>query len=417
MTSTVIPTTVIQWLLTSLREPLAEQKAYLLPCPPEMDWDDLVQYLDHQAIAPLAYSRLQSDAELWSALPPAAQEQLQQRYLYNAQRNLQIYYQFLKLVKTLRLAGIPVIILKGVFLAYAVYEDRALRPMADVDILVRRSDVEGVESALLAAGYQLSQWKHRDWCLKNHYHLSYIHPGVNVNIEIHWHILRPGTPYGLEIEELWQQAQPITMAGVELWALSPEHLLLYQCLHIAKHAFGLGLRHFCDLAAILGRYQGQIDWLQVQREADRWHIAKAVYLSLYFTHEFFGGVAEAPMASLRPATMEPDVLETAREQILSFGSSTARLSTEFLQLWEGENDEQKVPRLLRRVFLPQDVMASLYHVSPDSWRIYLYYPVRLFDLLVRYPQLIHQFMRRDQGTLAWAKETNKVELLRKWLVT
>jgi hypothetical protein len=382
-----------------------------------MDWDGLVQYLDQQSLAPLVYSRWQSDAELWAAIPSAVQEQLQQRYSYSAHRNLQIYYQFLKLLRNLKHEDIPVILLKGVFLAYAVYEDRALRPMADVDILVRRRDVESVENALLALGYQLSEWKHRDWCLKNHYHLSYVHPGVHVHIEIHWHIQRPDVPHGkVVVEELWRDAQPLTLAGVEVLALSLEHLFLYQCLHIAKHAFGLGLRHFCDLAAILKRYQGQLDWSQLQAGAERWQITKAVYLSLYFTQEYFG-VVEAPMESLKPSSMRPDVLETAREQTLTFGGSATRLSTEFLQLWEGEKDQRKVPRLLRRIFLPLDTMASLYHISPNSWRIYLYYPVRLVDLLVRYSQLMRQFMRRDQTMLAWAEETNKVDTLRKWLVT
>jgi hypothetical protein len=382
-----------------------------------MDWDGLIQFADSHSLSPLIYSRLQGDEELWAAVPASVQDQLLQRYRYSAHRNLQIYFQFLKLLRKIKQRNIPVILLKGAFLAYVVYGDRALRPMADVDILVKRDDIAGVEGMLQAMGYQLSKWKHRDWCLQNHYHLSYVHPELGVSIEVHWHIQRPEALYPIAIDELWQHACPITIAGVEVTALSLEHLLLYQCLHIAKHSFGLGLRHFYDLAAILEHYHEQIDWLKVKAGANHWHIAKAVYLSLYFTSEFFRGAAHPAMEALKPASLDLEVVETARGQILTSGSSSARLSSEFLQLWEGQYDQNKVPQLLRRVFLPRDLMASVYHLSPNSWHVYLYYPVRIFDLVLRYPQIIRQFLRRDQAMLSWAEQSNKVEMLRKWLAT
>jgi hypothetical protein len=408
--------TVIEWLLYSLRKPLEEQKSKLLPSPPDMDWDEFMRYADRHGLSPLVYNQLQSDVEVWSMVPAAVQEQLVQRYRFSAHRNLKIYYQFLKLVRNLQKDDIQIILLKGVFLAYAVYGDRALRPMLDVDILVKRKELTRIENALLAHGFRLSDWKHRDWCLKNHYHLVYYQPELSFNLEIHWDIQRPNASYPIEIDELWQGAQAVTIAGVELMTLSLEHLLLYQCLHIAKHSFGLGLRNFCDLAAILERYQHEIDWQQVQAEAMRWHIAKALYLSLYFTNEFFG-IRESVMDTLQPANIDQEVIETAREQILTSGSQSARLSAEFLKLMDGEPAESKVPVMLRRLFLPRDLMASIYHLSPNSWRIYLFYPVRFYDLLVRYPFIIRRILLRDRDMLTWVDETNRVNTLRKWLVT
>jgi hypothetical protein len=382
-----------------------------------LDWEGLIQFADQHGLTPLLYSQLRNDSDLWSAVPLYMQQQLQQRYLYSAQRNLRLYHQFLKLIKVLKQVDIPVIVLKGIYLAYAVYHDYALRPMVDVDVLVRRGDVDKVESALSALGYRLSDWKHRDWCLKYHYHLSYTHPELDVNLELHWHIQRPKGPYPVEIDELWRHAQPISIAGVELLALSHEHLLLYHCLHIAKHGFGVGLRPFCDLAAILRHYHDQIDWHQVQVGAEGWRIAKAVGLSLYFTHEFLDGVTASILETHRPVLADPDILDTAREQIYTIGSSTSRLSSEFLQLWAGEPDQSKVSQLLRRMFLPPDLMASNYQLSPSSWRVYLYYPVRLLELLVRYPRIVRQMARRDASTLTWATQTHRVDALREWLLT
>jgi hypothetical protein len=388
-----------------------------------MDWRELVEYTDEHGLTPLLYFQVHSDADLWAAVLPAVQAQFEQRYLYNAQRNLQIYSQLMKLMKKLKQVDIPAIALKGVYLAHFVYQDRALRPMVDIDILVRRSDVTQVEKMLQMSGYRLSDWKHRDWCLKNHYHLPYTHAELDLNIELHWDIQRPHGSYPVDVGELWSQAQAFSIAGVEILGLSLEHLLLYQCLHIAKHGFGVGIRPFCDLAAILRCYHDQIDWPKVQHIAERWRMTKAVGLSLYFTDEFFGCVAESVMEALTPSLVNTEalvntgVVETAREQILTVGSTSERLSSEFIQVWEGGQESNKTSRLLRRILLPPDLMASIYHLSPSSWRVYLYYPVRVFDLFVRYPRIIRQLMRNDVATQIWAQETNKVEALREWLAT
>jgi hypothetical protein len=310
-----------------------------------------------------------------------------------------------------------VILLKGAYLAHVVFRDRALRPMVDVDILINQGDLPRVENALQSLGYKLGVLKHRDWSLKNHYHLAYIHPQFQVQIEVHWHIQRPDAPYPVDINELWQHAQPITIAGVETLGLSHEHLLLHQCLHLAKHGFGVGLRPFCDLAEILRCYQDQIDWQQVRRDADRWRIAKAVGLSLLFTHEFFGGVALPILEAFKPTTADLGILETARGQILTFGAMNERLSSEFLHVWEGNQEHRRVSNFLRRIFLPQDLMASVYHLSPNSWRVYLYYPVRIFDLFTRYPRKIRQLMRRDEAIMTLSQQTKQVDAFHDWLAT
>src|SRR5690606_38577549 len=145
--------------------------------------------------------------------------------------------------------------------------------------------------------------------------------------------------YPVQIDELWGDAQPMSMVGTEVLSLSLEHLILHHCLHIAKHGFGVGLRPFCDLAAILERCCDQIDWQQVRVGAERWRITKAVGLAFYFTSEFFDCVPASVMETLKLSEVEPYIVESARDQILGVGSDTAQLSSEFLELWASKQNQ------------------------------------------------------------------------------
>jgi len=55
-----------------------------------------------------------------------------------------------------------------------------------------------------------------------------------------------------------------------------------------------------------------------------------------------------------------------------------------VRLWDEEGAAAKMVRFWRRLFVSRQMLATIYSVPPDSWRIFLYYPVRIKDLLVRH---------------------------------
>jgi Uncharacterised nucleotidyltransferase len=50
-------------------------------------------------------------------------------------------------------AGVPLLVLKGAALAQLVYEDPRLRPMRDVDLLVRKTDARRALDVLMRCGF------------------------------------------------------------------------------------------------------------------------------------------------------------------------------------------------------------------------------------------------------------------------
>ncbi|WP_141698997.1 hypothetical protein [Candidatus Marithrix sp. Canyon 246] len=58
-------------------------------------------------------------------------------------------------------------------------------------------------------------------------------------------------------------------------------------------------------------------------------------------------------------------------------------------LWMSNKSlREKLSIIINRTFLSPKSLAILYNLPTNSWRVYLYYPVRLKYLLVRYTGII-----------------------------
>src|SRR5882724_7151630 len=160
----------------------------------DRDWELVVQESTVQGVTPLLYHRLQAASS--SAIVPARiHGRLRDLAVQCAMESLRLYRELAEILGALRAEGIAVIVLKGAYLAEAVYDDRALRSMRDVDIMVRKYDLARVEAKLLKIGHsRLSD--RRDFSSCHHLH-PVIKPG-GVPIELHWTIESPTEPFDID---------------------------------------------------------------------------------------------------------------------------------------------------------------------------------------------------------------------------
>ncbi|MCP4365035.1 MAG: nucleotidyltransferase family protein [Planctomycetes bacterium] len=87
----------------------------------------------------------------------------------------------------------PVILLKGAHLAQVVYSNIALRPMGDIDILVKKNDLPKAKELLLELGY--TPIKEVDIATACAYS-QHISPMIKQNappVELHWTLGITGT--------------------------------------------------------------------------------------------------------------------------------------------------------------------------------------------------------------------------------
>ncbi len=236
-------------LLYCLREkPDASRLEQLTPA----DWHDLMQQARSHAVLYLLYHRLKT-RNLDRHIPADIHQAVRTEYFELAWRNNSLYNDLSKILKTLQQENIPVILLKGAHLAQVVYGNIALRPMGDIDLLVRKNDLPKAKELLLGLGY--SPFKEIDIataCVGS----QHLPPMVKQDappVELHWTIENPTRPFTIDIDGLWQRTQPSSVANFDTLTLSPEDLLLHLCLHTsAHHLYSNGLRAFCDIRETIG---------------------------------------------------------------------------------------------------------------------------------------------------------------------
>lgn len=181
-------------------------------------------------------------------------------------------------------ARVPLLVLKGAALAQMVYADPRLRPMRDVDLLVRQRDLPRAREVLRACRFQRAGIA----VPANHHHLDAMSrtvDGATVTIELH-HALLVRTPFvkGLVFEDLADRAQPFAWGNMTFQTLGCEEMLW----HVYAHAFvintlrpgAISMHSVADLVHATEAWIDRIDWSRIRRTNGRLFRALCVHQSL-----------------------------------------------------------------------------------------------------------------------------------------
>jgi hypothetical protein len=277
-----------------------------------LSWSGILRRAWEQDVFPLLYRNLRRLG--FPAVPPEVQMELEAAYRINALRNTLLAEELVRVLTLLHGAGVPVVHLKGVALAEALYGDLTLRFCVDIDVLVPRQMVAQSLRLLLASGYraEFTERFFADLFLQKdiEYALEREERGNSYMLELHWGILW-GAPFdGDATEELWAEVRPKPFWGVPAYALSPEWQLLFLSVHVSRHQWW-GLKWLVDIHELCS--QGGIDWQKLGAKARRlgWEdmlrITLSACRSLFSTPipEAFALPQLPPWVKLFPATPAP----------------------------------------------------------------------------------------------------------------
>lgn len=193
----------------------------------------------------------------------------------------------------LRRAGVEPLVLKGVPLAHELYEPPGLRPIGDIDLLVRRADRDAALGALRAEGYALpSASLPLSFYFRHHFHVTLTRSGAEgLPIELHWQAQPRFSLSRIPVEALYERRRIVSCAGIEVPVPGREEAFLYLAQHFIRHLIAYGEETAADPVAamleparrgrltwladlvLLARSEPGLDWNRVDRLANEWGLA------------------------------------------------------------------------------------------------------------------------------------------------
>jgi|GEM_PF-1678317 len=247
-----------------------------------VEWSAVRASAHRLGVEPLLYKHLSQDRYAGYVTDGIIQP-LKESYHNQSIRSLRIYGQLSRILDHMNQADIPIILLKGTYLAKWIYGDIALRPMSDIDILCRDRNTGAVQEILRALGYEemenIAQSRfHEEISLKKASHLPPFIRNNAVRVEIHTDIFTKAPYQTREMERVWEAIIPLDLNGVEAHCLSLEHQLLHLSSHLHNHLMsGVStLYWFCDIHEFTRHYREEIDWKQFRAIAESLGIASQI---------------------------------------------------------------------------------------------------------------------------------------------
>jgi len=227
-------------------------------------WDRLAAEAQAQQVAPILHSILPQARAPRSA---AARDRLHRCYRESAIKTGAAFLQLETLLAAMSREDMRLpILLKGIALGPLLYSSIALRPVRDIDLLVRGEDRQAIGELVRSLGYTLepltapTSW-HADILRAEATEDSYL-PGdrtIGLKLDVHTEPM-PGAEIGSQ--SIWDAAEETTLGSIRALVPRREHLLLLLLLHIASHRAGSGpppcLLWWLDVALLVSRRHGQL---------------------------------------------------------------------------------------------------------------------------------------------------------------
>ena len=280
----------LKFLLASLCRAVHPTSANTSP-PPDLDWGRLLELARRHRLASLL-------AWVWDeeeAIPPRVREELASAFRQAASGALQKSADLLRLVGTMESAGVCALAYKGPALGARLYGSPALRPSADIDLLVSPTDLPKARAVLSELGYSpmvpLTSEQER-WWLASECSLDFVREGTRAAADLHWTIVPRHYAIDMSFASLWGKRRLIPFGETQLPTLSAEDCLLTLAIHGGKHLWER-LIWVCDIARLLE--VEALDWCYLESRASELGVHRLLWIALRLARELFRSELPAPI--------------------------------------------------------------------------------------------------------------------------
>ena len=227
----------------------------------DINWDHFYTFLINNSLAVFMHD-LCSIEVVNKKVPKNIQKHSKFLYLQQWAKNAILLQETQRIKDIFESISLDVIFLKGVLFSDRFYGSIEKRSIGDIDILVKKKDINIFHHALLKNGYTRDSliFIHEKLCVFFTHHYAYSKP--KVKLDLHWSISRHPS-YRINYEQLWLTKRNWRYKDTFFTVLPEEYELVLQILSIFKDA-QLGTLHaksLLDAYVIINKISHKIDWI------------------------------------------------------------------------------------------------------------------------------------------------------------
>jgi hypothetical protein len=281
-----------------------------------IDWPYLIRKASRNGVMPLLCLNLINICP--DLMPGDVLSESSKFWRDQARRNLLQTAQLVKLLRLFDSHKIPALPFKGPTLAAYAFGNLSLRQFCDLDILVRKRDINRIVKLLTAGGFKLASsptWLQRlptPASRKKDYGL--ISEDGQTRVELHWRF--SGTHFDLPVNMnyLWGRLETVTLAGYSVRSLPLDVLLMYLTMHGSRHGWER-LIWICDIAELLRTHRQDVDWTSLLAQSGLLGNKRNLLLGLHLANDLLG--AKLP-EEVVPEIESDTVLKQLAPQVRAF---------------------------------------------------------------------------------------------------
>jgi hypothetical protein len=285
-----------------------------------VNWKTVIDLSEIHKLTQLLYQNLKTGCP--ELVPVEVMLQLQKIYNFQVQFILYLTGELASLARDFSAQNIPALPYKGPVLASQIYENIALRPFTDLDVLVQTADLPRAKRLLLDEGYSIT-WPEMPLSsalekvhLRTKYNYQFTHLDRQITLELHWGVSPNYFSFPSSPQWLWQGLETVTLAGIEMLAFPIEKLLLILCVHGGNHLWDR-VGWICDISELVCRYPA-LNWDIVFRDAAEFGVRRLLMSGLGLAQELLE--ADLPNEIRKRIAADAEVKWLTRNMIERFAN-------------------------------------------------------------------------------------------------
>lgn len=320
---------------------------------PALDWEMIIEHAVEGGVAPMVYVFL---ADGRYHIPAAWMNRLHGFYVLAAAENMAYLSCAQVLFDVCEKEGLDLIALRGILFAQILYPDPALRPISDIDLLIRPEQMDRFAACLASLNYRripghLHQWTNAQAIVDVHTDLI----GGD-------RIAARRRAVDIDMDAVWTSSIPCAQIGGHVKMLAWEDEVLTCALHAVKHSCDR-LLWFVDLAR-LADDRPEADWKRLIERARQFKLEKPAYYAFSYLQNTIGSsIQDEVLDALRPA--RPGWFERRCMARVLTGKPAGRFG-ELFTLFMMERMSDKWAFISETCFPERDVLEQAYGATEKA---------------------------------------------------